>query len=370
MPLNAERSTHQADIRIAFGLCALLACPAFAFSPCRKEPKGFDKVALEPVVGGLDKPTTIAAPGDGSGRLYVVEQAGVIRVVENGDLAKEPFLDIRSKVRSGGEMGLLGLAFHPKYQENGRFFVNYTTKGPLRTVVAEYGPDKSERRLLVFDQPYQNHNGGALAFGPDGLLYVGVGDGGSGNDPHNNGQNPTALLGKILTLDVEAEKPAAKIFALGMRNPWRLSFDPVTGKLWAGDVGQDDWEEIDVVEAGKNYGWRIMEGSHCTPKYGKDCDKKGLTLPVLDYGHEEGGSVTGGHVYRGRALPGLCGAYVFGDFVSGRMWAARVEDGKVHRALLKPTGLGISTFGVGDDGELYLADYGGGRILKLVPEKK
>lgn len=357
-------------MRIALALCAALAGPAAAFTPCAKDGKGFPKVKWTPFATGLSKPVGVYAAHDGSGRLFVLEQAGKIRVVTKaGAVEKTPFLDIAARVKSGGEMGLLGLAFHPKFKENGRFFVNYTTRGKLRTTIAEFGRDGREKVLLQFDQPYSNHNGGDLAFGPDGLLYVAVGDGGAGNDPQDNGQNSKSLLGKILTLDVEAESPKPEVFALGMRNPWRISFDPVTKKLWAGDVGQDDWEEIDVVEKGKNYGWRIMEGEHCTPGVSETCDKKGLELPVLEYAHDEGYSVTGGYVYRGSKIPGLCGAYVFGDFGSGRVWAARLRPGRrADRVLLSAASLNISSFGVDEAGEMVLADYGGGRLLSLVQD--
>jgi glucose/arabinose dehydrogenase len=284
---------------------------------------------------------------------------------------------------SGGERGLLGLAFHPRFLTNGRFFVNYTRRPDGATVVAEHrvsaDPDvalSAGRVLLTVSQPYANHNGGMLAFGPDGYLYIGLGDGGGAGDPGNRAQNRFSLLGKILRLDVDAGRPYAtppdnpfatgggrkEIWALGFRNPWRFSFDRATGRLYAGDVGQAVVEEIDLVRRGDNHGWRIMEGNRCyRPASG--CDQRGLTLPVATYGHDgDRCSITGGYVYRGRAVPALAGAYVYGDFCSGEIFA--LADGR-SRVLLK-TGLAIASFGEDQAGELLVVDLGGG-VHRLVP---
>ncbi len=353
----------------------LLALSVQAAEPCREDGGSIPDVAVVPVVRGLDSPTHVANAGDGSGRLFVVEQRGVIRVVKGGKLLPRPFLDIRKRVKSGGELGLLSVAFHPGYRKNGRLFVNYTSgKGGLHTVVSEFkasggaADPASERVVFTVPQPYSNHNGGQNAFGPDGLLYVGMGDGGSGDDPHDNGQRQDTLLGKMLRVDVDSGRP--EVFARGLRNPWRFSFDPVAGRLLAGDVGQDHWEEIDVVEEGGNYGWRVMEGSRCNPGIARDCDKTGFIPPVHDYGREDGVSVTGGFVYRGAAVPELCGTYVFGDFGSGRIWGLRLDaSGKksAHR-LINDSGMMISSFGVDEDHELYAADIRGA-LYRLGPKK-
>ena len=351
-------------------------------------------IALKEVVGGLRSPVHITHAGDGSKRLYVVEQAGVIRVIEAGRLLAQPFLDIRDRVASGGEKGLLSLAFHPRYRENGLLFVNYTmrTRG-LHTIVAEFKRGTggqveaaSERVLLKIKQPYANHNGGQLAFGSDGYLYIGMGDGGSANDPLDHGQNTRTLLGALLRIDVNRradDKPYAippdnpflgqmdyleEIWALGLRNPWRFSFDAVTQQLFLADVGQDDEEEINVIRKGGNYGWNIMEGASCTPGVLINCNKNGLELPIFSYSHLDGFSITGGFVYRGEAIPGLCGVYVYGDYVSQRVWGLRYDGRRVtqQRELLK-TRHAISSFGEDEMRELYVADHSGGKIMKIVP---
>jgi glucose/arabinose dehydrogenase len=337
-------------------------------APCRNEGKTLPRVRFAEVATGLRHPTHIANAGDGSGRLFVVEQAGRVLVLRNGKLQKEPFLDIRERVASGGEKGLLSIAFHPEFKTNGRFFVNYTSdRGGLHTVVSEF-KDGAEKILLMVKQPYSNHNGGQLAFGPDGLLYAGMGDGGSGDDPGNRAQNPAELLGKMLRLDVDA--PLPQIYASGLRNPWRFSFDPVTGLLYAGDVGQDHWEEIDVVERGKNYGWRVMEGFHCNPGVEDPCDPKKYAPPIHEYPRTDGISVTGGFVYRGKAVLALCGAYVFGDYGEGTVWALRY-DPKAKKAgaavKISDSGAALSSFGVDENWEIYAADHSGGRVLRLVP---
>ena len=341
-------------------------------------------IQLPAIAGGLANPLYVTGAGDGSGRLFIVEQAGRIRILIDGALLLTPFLDIRSKVRAGGELGLLGLTFHPDYSTNGRFFVNYTRDGPagLETVIAEYsvfGGDpnqaapETERILLTFPQPFANHNGGMLSFGPDGMLYIATGDGGSGGDPQGNGQNLNTLLGKILRINVDSGVPYGipadnpfvslpgrdEIFAYGLRNPWRISFDRQTGRLFAGDVGQSSYEEIDLIEKGGNYGWNTMEGAHCfSPP--TSCNTAGLMFPIDEYGRKLGSSVTGGYVYRGRAVPSLAGKYLFADFGSGILWAlTELSNGQWRREELLRTGLNISSFGEDDAGELYLVEYGG-----------
>lgn len=357
----------------------LLAATALAAVPCRQEGSALPSILLAPVVEGLKKPVHATGAGDGSGRVFIVEQAGVIKVLSNSRL--KPFLDIRSRVASGGEKGLLSVAFHPQFKKNGRFFVNYTSPGGgLHTIVSEFkvsaadpqsAVPNSEKVLLKIKQPYANHNGGQVAFGPDGLLYVGMGDGGSGDDPQNNGQRDDSWLGKMLRLNVDSEKPAPEIFAKGLRNPWRFSFDPITKRLWAGDVGQNNWEEIDIVEKGKNYGWRVMEGAHCTPGVNPKCDTAGYELPIHEYPRKDGISVTGGFVYRGAKISGLCGAYLFADYGSGLVWALRY-DSKARRAtshrLILDSGAQVSSFGQDDDYELYLADHGEGILHRLAPK--
>jgi glucose/arabinose dehydrogenase len=325
-----------------------------------------------------------------------VQQGGLIRIVEDGAILDPPFLDLRDLTRPGGERGLLGLAFHPAYACDGRFYVNYTdTRGD--TVVAEYrvspdDPDVADPKplaeLLHIDQPFPNHNGGELVFGPDGFLYVGMGDGGSGGDPMGNGQRLDTLLGKLLRLDVDHRAPGAppaippgncrgcpagalpEIDAYGLRNPWRFSFDRATGDLWLADVGQGTWEEIDKVAlgdvSGTNFGWNVMEGSHCYPP-GSSCSKTGIAPPVAEYDHSAGDcSVTGGFVYRGAAFPALAGWYLFSDYCSGRIRAISSAGGGPGTVLLESGG-NIATFGEGEDNELYVADISRGTLWRIVP---
>lgn len=352
------------------------------------------QVEVRPAFPNLtfEAPVDIQHPGDGTDRLFVVEKPGVIRVFDNDSAAVSAgvFLDIRDRVDdSGGEMGLLGLAFHPDYETNGYFFVDYTAGSPRRTVIARYEVDASdpnradpdsETIILEVDQPYGNHNGGQIQFGPDGYLYIALGDGGSGGDPDENGQDRSTLLGSLLRIDVDATSgeqnyvvptdnplvaadcgPAAckdEIWAYGLRNPWRFSFDPADGTLWLADVGQAEWEEVDLIEKGGNYGWDVMEGTHCyEPSSG--CDETGLILPIFEYSHTVGRSVTGGYVYRGSDVPDLHGRYVFADFGSGRIWTISADDPESGAARLLDSGLAISTFGVDAQGELYLTDYAG-----------
>ena len=321
-----------------------------------------------PVVSGLDAPVHVSAPRSEPGRLYVVEQAGVIRVVENGRLRAEPFLDIRSSVLSGGEQGLLSVAFHPRFAENRRFYVNYTDRNG-DTRVVEYRSNgrralpPSRRELLFVRQPYANHNGGQLAFGPDGYLYVGMGDGGSGGDPENRAQDLASRLGKLLRLNVDRAGAAWQVAGYGLRNPWRFSFDRATGDLYIGDVGQGDWEEIDFlprVSLGlENYGWDVFEGRHRFEE--KQLNPRGkLVEPVAEYDHSEGCSVTGGFVYRGKDIPALRGRYLYGDYCSGTVWSLRIAGGKatgIRREAIRVDEL--SSFGEDARGELYLVALGG-----------
>jgi uncharacterized protein (TIGR03437 family) len=343
------------------------------------------------VVSGISAPTDIQNAGDGSGRLFLAQQNGVIRLWKDGALALRPFLDISGKTRANGEQGLLGLAFPPGFAQKQRFYVHYTD---LRgdTTVAMYrmssDPDvadpASETVLLKVTQPFANHNGGQIRFGPDGYLYVGLGDGGSGGDPQGNAQSRATLLGKILRLDVESQPgtlriPAdnpfvgqasalGEIWAYGLRNPWRLSFDRDTGDLWIADVGQGAYEEIDFQPAssrgGENYGWNRMEGAHC---YTPGCNQQGLVLPVAEYSHADGScSVTGGFVYRGRQSPGLRGIYLYGDYCSGKIWGIERQGATFGSRLLASTRYNIATFGEDEAGEVYVADAGSGTIYRIV----
>jgi glucose/arabinose dehydrogenase len=351
---------------------------------------------LEPVTDGFVQPLTITHAGDGTDRLFVVEQRGTVQVVRDGVVAGR-FLDLQARTRAQGERGLLGLAFHPAYAENGRLFVHYSdTRGA--TVLSELRADPpdadlvdpaTERVLLTMEQPYGNHNGGQIAFGPDGYLYLGLGDGGSGGDPLEAGQDLGTWLGTILRLDVDADDggpyavpadnpfvgdPTAldEIWAYGLRNPWRFSFDRATGDLWIADVGQSAVEEVNRQSAdsagGENYGWRTMEGDRCfDPPDG--CDASALTMPVVAYAHASGWgrSVTGGYVYRGDDVPALAGAYVFGDFVSGRIFVAEGSDDTWTARPLIDAGFRIAAFGEDEAGELYVADYSGGVLYRFAP---
>jgi glucose/arabinose dehydrogenase len=343
-------------------------------------------ISLTQVAAGFSSPSAIANAGDGSGRLFVAEQGGAVRILRNGTLTPQPFLNISSLVKAGGEQGLLGLAFPPGYSTRQSFYVNYTNRtGVGNTSIARFAvggnPDlvdrASRQELLTFTQPFANHNGGQLAFGPDSLLYIGSGDGGSGGDPLGNGQNTATLLGKILRLDVlsgvapviPANNPFGnEVWAYGLRNPWRFSFDRQTGDLFLADVGEAAREEINFQPAGSgtaaNYGWNIMEGSLCFLAPGL-CSPAGLTLPVAEYDHTLGNcSVTGGYVYRGSTLS-LRGTYLYGDFCSGRIWGLRRNGVAWENLLLLDSTLQISTFGEDEAGELYVADYATGTVFRI-----
>ncbi len=383
---------------------ATMACAAFACSdsgssslPATGEVGDVvDHLHLTRVVDGLDRPTFISAL-PGSDVLLVLEQGGRVRWIEDGQLRTEPFLDLGDRVQSsGGEQGLLGLAFHPSFRDNGRFFVHYSTtaRDGLRGgdgVISEFSRSaaatsvdaSTQRQVLSVAQPYSNHNGGMLAFSPrDGFLYIGLGDGGSGGDPQGNGQNLGAWLGKMLRIDVDARDQGEygipdgnvtdsgarpEIWSYGLRNPWRFSFDPDNGDLYIADVGQNAVEEVDYEPrgaGGRNYGWNSMEGSRCyEPNSG--CDQGGTTPPVLEYSHDSGCSITGGYVYRGRAIPDLRSVYFYADYCSGLIGTLHMQDGALGgsrdiTASLNPDGItDFTTFGTDSDGELYIATRGG-----------
>ncbi|HEV7893138.1 MAG TPA: PQQ-dependent sugar dehydrogenase [Pyrinomonadaceae bacterium] len=344
-------------------------------------------------IGGFTSPVGITNAGDNSGRIFVVEQGGRIRIVKSGVLQPTPFLDISTRISSGGERGLLGLAFAPDYARRGHFYINYTNPAG-NTVISRFrrsasnadaADPASEQIILTIAQPFANHNGGQLAFGRDGHLYVGMGDGGDAGDPGNRAQNPLQLLGKILRIDVETGRPYTytspasnpffsragfrpEIWALGVRNPWRFSFDRLTADLFIADVGQGSLEEIDFQPAsslgGENYGWRIMEGTHCFNP--NPCSTAGLTLPVVAYDHSAGNcSVTGGYVYRAGAFPRMRGLYFYGDFCSGRIWGLRNLNGSWTSTLLLDNAFQISAFGEDEAGNVYVAGYNTGQIFPL-----
>ena len=357
------------------------------------------KLRLLPAYPALtfEQPVRMVPGPSGDGGWYVLERAGRVKRfdAEPNVASARAVLDLTDRVNSDpGEAGLLGIAFHPRYPEDPRVFLSFTTgKGrkPVSTVAALPAPpgaawDPSALQVLwTLDQPYGNHNGGHIAFGPDGLLYAGYGDGGSAADPHDHGQNPRTWLGSLLRVDVNArsgkkayaipaDNPFAKggrgapeVYAWGLRNPWTFSFDRVTGRLWLADVGQYEWEEVDVIEKGRNYGWRIREGRHCfRPK--KDCPRAGLVDPVAEYDHSQGDkSITGGFVYRGERIEGLAGTYVYGDFASGRIWGIPADPpGAVEKGrLLVESGKSIPAFGEGKDGELYVLDFYDGKVFTL-----
>ncbi|MHA2354523.1 MAG: PQQ-dependent sugar dehydrogenase [Candidatus Thorarchaeota archaeon] len=334
-------------------------------------------------------PVDLQNANDGSDRLFVVEKSGVIHVFNNSHSSTSSivFLDISSIVSAqSSEMGLLGLTFHPDFQTNGFFFVDYTADNPRRTVIARYqvnafDPNQANVStgtiILEVDQPYTNHNGGQIAFGADGYLYIAMGDGGSGGDPLGHGQNRSTLLGSLLRIDVDSQTAgrnysipidnpfagnsmgyAEEIFAYGLRNPWRFSFDSETGNLWLADVGQNEIEEIDVIRNGGNYGWNLKEGTQCYAV--SECDGFGLIDPIWEYNHGLGRSITGGYIYRGSRLPALYGNFLYGDFVSGRIWSLEYDGiGLTNNTELFDTSLSISSFGVDESGEVYVLSYDG-----------
>ena len=390
--LFAASSAHAADIDTA--PLPLKAKVAFA----NVKWPGWES-AEESGVSNPLRPILVTHAGDGTNRVFAPTQQGVIYVLPNDPAATtaKVFLDLQSKVSYNdktNEEGFLGLAFHPKFRTNGQFFVYYTnTHKPHQNVIARYRVSKddpnqadpaSEEILLTLDKPFWNHDGGTLAFGPDGFLYIAVGDGGLANDPFGNGQNLSKLLGKILRIDVDhkdgalpyaipADNPFVKqkdakpeIWAYGLRNVWRLAFDPKTGVLWAGDVGQDAWEEIDLIVKGGNYGWNIREGLHPFVKKGgkqpaTDSKPAGMIDPIWEYDHETGKSITGGLVYRGKKIPELDGAYVYADYVSGKLWAlwydAAQKKVTANREIPLPKSIPVMSFGEDENGEVYFTTY-------------
>jgi len=393
-------ASGQGGIRFLIFLIAILVLLTIghsAWNSPAEERAGmvWPEISLKLTHSGIKQPTHITHAGDNSKRLFVTEQRGRILLIRNNSVSQKPFLDISDRVSCCGERGLLSMAFPPGYHGKKYFYLNYTDRSG-DTVVARYritqDPDranpKSEEIILTIRQPYANHNGGQLAFGPDGYLYVGMGDGGSAGDPQNNAQNPSSLLGKMLRIDVESgKKPYAvprdnpfvsnkmyrpEIWATGLRNPWRFSFDRKNGDLFIADVGQNKYEEIDFEpkgsKGGRNYGWNIMEGLHCYKT--ENCERKGLALPVAEYDHDKGCSITGGMVYRGSMFPQLQGIYFYGDFCSGRIWGLKQSGEEWMNKELKNTGLSISTFGEDEAGEIYLADYGKGNIYGIEAGKR
>ncbi len=363
-------------------LSFLLALPGLALALPQVELKSI-------ITSGLSAPIGLTHAGDGSGRIFINEQAGRIRIYKPGSniLEPNPFLDISDRIRSGGERGLLGVAFHPDYASNGYFYVNYSSDGTTcnaeydDTVISRFtasagNPDQadpaSEVCILTVAQPYSNHNGGQMAFGPDGYLYIGFGDGGSGGDPLNNGQDRSTLLGSILRIDVDGGSPYAipadnpfvgqagirpEIWAWGLRNPWRFSFDRQTGDLWIGDVGQGEWEEIDFQPAGsaggENYGWACREGAH-TYDNRTGCPAPDMVDPVIEYPHGAECSVTGGYRYRGSSYPDIKGVYFFGDYCSGVIWGATASGNSWLVETAHNGGFGLTTFGEDEHGEIYV----------------
>jgi len=361
-----------------------VSCAALLSAACSSQ-----SVELVPAFPRLVLERPVALLEAASGRRYVVEQGGRIltfTAADGGDASV--FVDISDRVDDGpSEAGLLGMALDPQFAGNGRVILSYTrSAAPLTSVVARYTSSDggltldpaSEQVILTIEQPYTNHNGGQVAFGPDGYLYLGFGDGGSGGDPLGNGQNPLTLLGSMLRIDVSVTPYAIpsdnpfvlgggrpEVYAYGLRNPWRWSFDRVTGRLWAGDVGQNLWEEIDIIVRGGNYGWAIREGMHCYQAL--SCTEAGLIAPVAEYNHFQGCSVTGGYVYRGAAVPALQGRYLYGDFCSGRIWSRQVDAGPgVESVELINSGLHISSFAEDRAGEVYVIDYSGA-IYRFTP---
>ena len=392
---------HPISLSIIFLLFTIISCTNSSTGGNDDDdppPPGDVSYQVENAFSNLsfNNPLYVDHAGDGTNRLFVVEQAGTIKVFENesSTSSSTTFLDISDRLISGGERGLLGLAFHPNYENNGYFYVNYTADNGGNTVISRFevsssDPDladaNSETILLEYSQPYTNHNGGYITFGPDGFLYISSGDGGSGGDPDGNAQDRTNLLGNILRIDVDgsengnnyaipsdnpfvgnAQNFREEIFAYGLRNPWRFSIDSETGQILAGDVGQNQLEEIDIIESAGNYGWNIMEGTEC---YQSDsCDQSGLILPIWEYGRSEGVSVTGGYIYRGPSLNDLTGNYIYGDFGTGKIWSLDISDlDNPENTELMDTDLQISSFGTDADNELYITAFDG-NIYRIVEE--
>ncbi len=369
--------------RVPALLAFVAACRASAGPPPPPPPDAMAKaVKLEVFARGLAEPVALVfAPGDKLGRIFIVEKTGRVHVAREGRVEPAPFVDISDKISTGPEQGLLGIAFHPRFSENGKLYANYTDRNGDTNVV-EWTVFKNEpgrvdlsqeKRIFFVEQPYANHNGGDVVFGPDGKLYVGLGDGGSRFDPHGNGQNRSTPLSKMLRIDVDAPAPKPETVALGLRNPWRYSFDRKTGDLYIADVGQNEYEEVDVVAGGRlsgqNFGWSVREGLHCTK--GDPCPHDGFVDPVVEYTHAEGCSITGGHVYRGQAIPELAGHYFYADYCTAIIRSFRWEGGRAKesyswRSILDPDSklAKLTSFGEDERGELYLLSQEG-TVYKL-----
>lgn len=394
------RMTADRDITARFAQRQVTATPCETSG----QPPAIPAISLQEITDGLANPVHVTNAGDGSKRLFVVEQRGTVRVVQNGTLLDDPFLDIQDRVRNGGEMGLLSIAFHPDFASNGRFFVNYVSdnnepnprcSGSSRcTIVSEFtvgasaSLEDSERIILEIPQPYGNHNGGQIAFGPEPspYLYIGMGDGGGGGDPDGNGQDLTTLLGAMLRIDIDnrdsgrayaipPDNPAwsevsgarREIWAYGLRNPWRFSFDPATGDLYAADVGQSAREEIDIIRQGLNYGWNEVEGDIC---YTPGCTLGAYAPPIIAPPRSDGWySITGGMVYRGTDIPDLCGVYLYGDYVAGYLRGLRYDgaNGYTEKRAFNATVGNLSAFGYDEDYEVYALNRGAGRLYKIAP---
>lgn len=398
MPAARRHRTPALRALAALAVCAF-AAPARAADAgphARPADKAPVALGLHRVADGFVHPVLLVEAPDGSGRRFVVEQDGRVRLLAPGNPDPPTYLDLRPVVHTGGERGLLGLAFHPDFARNGHLFVYFTNRESnivVARLTAAPGADRVDpatlKPYMVLENPAPNHNGGNLAFGPDGYLYAGIGDGGGAGDPFENAQNTFAYFGKLLRIDVDggagdrpygipADNPfiglsthRPEIWAYGLRNPWRFAFDPKGGDLFIADVGQDAWEEVDYQAAGSpggvNYGWNLMEGRHCYPPRSGKCDTG--TEPVAEYGHADGCSVTGGYVYRGTAVPKLDGVYLFGDFCSGTIWGLFPRGkGSFRMTRLLETDLAISAFGQTLDGEVYVLDHRSGGVWRIVPE--
>jgi glucose/arabinose dehydrogenase len=396
VPVNAAVAVAPAAVAAAVPVDAVAAA---AVTPAAYA-VGHLAISLTRRPGTFSAPVLVTNAGDGTDRLFVVEQAGRIKIIDGSTAVAAPFLDIHTRVSCCGERGLLGLAFDPNYETNRRFFVDYTDKNG-DTIIASYRASTTDPNhasttqtlVLKIDQPYSNHNGGMLAFGKDGYLYIGMGDGGSAGDPGNRAQNKDSLLGKILRIDINhitktrnysnpptnpfvGKAGSDRVWAYGFRNPWRFSFDRTTADLWVGDVGQDRYEEVDRstkaggAGKGRNYGWRQLEGNVCY-KPSSGCSKSGKSHPIATYPHSLGCAVVGGYVYRGTAYPAMTGAYLFGDYCSGRIWALNAVGASTQPAVqLLSSGLMISSFGESENGTLYLTDLAGGGVYQVVGSAK
>ncbi|MBD0348499.1 MAG: PQQ-dependent sugar dehydrogenase [Thermoleophilia bacterium] len=363
--------------RLAAGFASMCVLFAVALAASGGAAADGEQTRLRLVtIGRFASPLHLAPARGVRGRLWVVEQAGRIRMLVNGRPVRRPFLDIRARVLSGGEQGLLSVAFHPNYARNRRFFVNYTdTAGDTRVVeyranrAGTHALPRARRQLLFVNQPYANHNGGQLVFGPDGALYVGMGDGGGAGDPGNRAQSPRSLLGKLVRIDVDRRGAPRRVVALGLRNPWRFSFDRQTSDLYVADVGQGAWEEIDYVPRSRlgalnNFGWDVYEGRDAFEQ--KQLSQGRLVQPIHVYGRDDGYSVTGGFVYRGRAIPELRGRYLFGDYGSGKIWSLRVERGSARDVRLEAIRVPErASFGEDLSGELYAVSLAG-RVYRIL----